>query len=309
MRQGAVAAFSRIDGGALPVCVGAIGQHSNRELDRPGGSRPTQWGCHRRRKGRKVTTGADSTLKVLAIGGGNLRIGETRRIDRRAVELTGKEHPFTVFLPTATGDDEGYCETFRDVYGGELGCDVHVLKLLRDGPGTQAAAELLAAADLVYVGGGNTLRMMKTWRSSGVDRLLLDAAGRGAVMAGVSAGGICWFSYGHSDSLAYTGKPHWSFVRVRGLGLVNALFCPHYHVERREEALQDMVRKRGDTALAADDNTAIEIVGNQWRVYRSRRSGKAYRLTRASGAVHVERLPADHEFRPLAALLSGEPLL
>lgn len=251
---------------------------------------------------------AEPALKVLAIGGGNLRIGETRRIDRRAVELTGKDRPLVAFLPTATGDDEGYCETFRDVYGAELGCDVRVLALLRERPDARAVAELLEAADLVYVGGGNTLRMMKVWRSAGVDRLLVAAAGRGAVMTGVSAGAICWFTFGHSDSLAFTGKPHWDFIRVRGLGLIDTLFCPHYHVERRETALAEMVRKRGGTALAADDNTAFEIVGDRWRVYRSRRSGKAYRVLRTSGDVRAERLPADHEFRSLQRLLSGGTL-
>ncbi len=250
----------------------------------------------------------EPALTILAIGGGNLRIGETRRIDRRAVELTGSDRPLAVFLPTAAGDDEQYCAAFTDVYAGELGCDVRVLPLLRDRPATRTVTDILHAADVVYVGGGNTLRMMNVWRKLGIDRLLVAAAERGAVMVGVSAGAICWFAYGHSDSLAYTGKPHWSFIRVRGLGLVDALFCPHYHVERREEALAEMVRKRGGTALAADDNTAIEIAGERWRVYRSRRSGKAYRVTRRGGDAHVERLPADHEFRPLAPLLAGEPL-
>ena len=134
--------------------------------------------------------------------------------------------------------------------------------------------------------------------------MLREAHERGAVLAGLSAGGICWFRDGHSDSRAYSanGQP-WEYIKVRGLGLVGATFCPHYHAEGREQSVQRMVARKGGVEVACDNCTAIEIVDGRWRVFRSRRRGKAYRIVRERGEVVVERLPADHEFRPLDMLL------
>lgn len=251
---------------------------------------------------------AVSSLKLMAIGGGNLRVGETRRIDQRIVELAGARSPRVVFLPTASGDNPDYAEAFRRVYGSELGARVSVVNLLTDRPSESDIRGLLADAHIVYVGGGNTLRMMKLWRRLGVDRLLHTAARRGCVMAGLSAGGICWWRNGHSDSRAYAGSDEWAYICVRGLGIVDATFCPHYHAEGREADVARFVERRGEPVVACDNNTAIEIVGGRWRVFRSRRTGKAYHIVRERGMAVVERLPADHEYRPLQQLLTRERL-
>jgi dipeptidase E len=248
-----------------------------------------------------------SALTIMAVGGGNMRLGETRRIDERVVELTGTQSPRAVFVPTASGDNLDYTDAFREVYGERLGARVGVLELLRRRPSAAEVRDLLSGADLIYVGGGNTLRMMNLWRRQGVDRLIRAAGRRGAVLAGSSAGGICWFDAGHSDSRAYAGTHNWSYIRVSGLGLVGATFCPHYHAESREEDVARMVAHRGDTVVACDNHTAIELVGGRWRVFRSRRTGRAYHIVRQRGEAVVERLPADHEYRPLSQLLSREP--
>ena len=241
----------------------------------------------------------------MAIGGGNLRLGETRRIDERIVELTGAERPRILLIPTASGDRPDIIEGFREVYGKQLGCDVEVLALCSDSPPAERMAGLVADAQAVYVSGGNTLRMMELWHKAGLDRLLIDTAARGTVLAGSSAGAICWFRDGHSDSLSYTadGRP-WEFIKVAGLGLFDATFCPHCHAEHREESVARMTVRDGGTVIACDNNTAIEIAGDQWRVFRSRRQGKAYRIVRVDSAAVVERLPADHEFRAMEMLIA-----
>jgi dipeptidase E len=247
---------------------------------------------------------AMKTGAIVAIGGGNIRTGETRRIDERVVELTGTSSPRVLFVPTATVDRPEYIESFRRVYGDDLGCRVDVLALYADRSARTAMAGLVAAADAIYVGGGNTLRMMMLWRRLGVDRLLRAAHERGAVLAGTSAGGICWFRDGHSDSRSYSaGEKSWQFIKVRGLGLIDATFCPHYHAEKREGSVSRMVARDGGVVVACDNCTAIEVVDGRWRVYRSRRMGKAYRIVREHGVGVVERLPADHEFRPMEMLV------
>ena len=68
--------------------------------------------------------------KIIAIGGGELRKNETLKIDKEIVRLTGKKHPKALFIPTASGDPKGYCDTFREVYGNTLGCKIDFLLLL-----------------------------------------------------------------------------------------------------------------------------------------------------------------------------------
>ena len=246
----------------------------------------------------------------MAIGGGNIRTGETRRIDARIVELTGKQRPRVLFVPTASGDSREYTEAFLELYASELGCSVDVLMLYRSRPAPSRMASMVAEADAIYVGGGNTLRMMKLWRRLGFDRLLRSAHERRAVLAGTSAGGICWFRDGHSDSRAYSAKAEpWEYIKVRGLGFVNATFCPHYHAEGREQSVERTVARHGGVVVACDNCTAIEIVNGQWRVFRSRRMGKAYKIFRKHREAAAERLPADHEFRPLSILIRKARML
>ena len=138
--------------------------------------------------------------KIVAIGGGELKDLDTLSIDREIVSLTGKKHPTALFIPTASGDAEGYWKTFQGIYGGMLGCKPEVLYLIKENPVKREIEEKILGADLIYVGGGNTMKMLKAWRKKGVDKLLKKAYGQGIVLSGLSAGAICWFAYGCSDS-------------------------------------------------------------------------------------------------------------
>ena len=244
-------------------------------------------------------------LRIVAIGGGDLRALETLAIDRRIVELTGKARPKALFLPTASGDSDDYVDAFEQVYGARLGCQTSHLKVVRNAPSARAMAAAVLGADLVYVGGGNTLRMMRAWRRVGLDRVLRRAASRGVVLSGLSAGAICWFACGHSDSRRFAGRADWRYIRVRGLGLIDALFCPHYHAEGREQELASMVARVGGCAIACNDGAAVEIQGRRYRVLAAWPSGKAYRVGARQGEVVAEPLPADGRFRPLPELLAG----
>ena len=239
----------------------------------------------------------------MAIGGGELKGLETLPIDTRIVELTGKKRPRALFLPTASGDSDEYIETFTRVYGKKLGCRTRTLKLVKNPPSFREVSDAVLSSDLVYVGGGNTLRMMKIWRRVGLDRILREANSRGIILSGLSAGGICWFSFGHSDSRRFSGEPDWDYIRVRGLGLVGALFCPHYHAKQRQESLSRMVSRCGGVAVACDNNAAIEILGDSYRVLVSSRTARAYRVFKKRGTVLAERLSAGKEPRPLEGLL------
>lgn len=141
--------------------------------------------------------------KIVAIGGGKLALRETLAIDRAIVRFTEKSRPRALFIPTASGDSPEYCEIFQSVYGRGLKCSVDVLTLLGSPPAHATMARMIRQADLIYVGGGNTLKMMRRWRRLGVDDLLRKAWRRGCVLSGISAGANCWFEAGSSDSMKF----------------------------------------------------------------------------------------------------------
>lgn len=216
-------------------------------------------------------------MNIIAIGGGSLKKKQTLSIDRAVVELTGKKAPRALFIPTASGDPRDYGEAFDRIYGDMLGCGTDHLLLYRRPGDRAAAAKKIRSADLIYVGGGNTLRMMKMWRRQGIDKLLIEAARRGTVLAGVSAGAICWHAWGHSDSRAYSGKKNWSYIKIRALGLRQGLYCPHLDSEKRHASFKKMVARERMIGIACDNFAAIHYDA----------SGAVCRATRRTARVHI----------------------
>lgn len=244
--------------------------------------------------------------KIVAIGGGDLRTLQTLDIDREIVELSGKERPKALFIPTASSDSVEYWEAFDRAYGGELGCDTDVLYMLGKRPPQERLQDAVLGADVIYVGGGNTLKMMRRWRLLGVDKLLETAYVGGTVLAGLSAGCICWFSYGHSDSMSfYTEDDDWSYIRVKGMGFIDAFGCPHYNGETRQSDFQAMMRDRPGIGIGigVEDCCALEVVDGSYRIITSHEDAAAYRIERSRGGLLVDQIPQSRAFAPLADLL------
>ena len=157
------------------------------------------------------------------------------------------------------------------------------------------------------MGGGNTLAMMRLWRRLGVDPLLRAAYEKGIVLAGISAGAICWFDAGHSDSMSFYDPRNWEYIRVKGLGLVHGIHCPHYNgrtrgVPRRKD-FQEMIGKTGGIGIAIENNCAIEFIdGRLYRVIGSRSNARAYRLWKNRGVVAAEEIRRQDEWAPIEEL-------
>ena len=228
-------------------------------------------------------------MNIIAIGGGSLKKKQTLPIDRFVVKLTGKKSPKTLFIPTASSDDEEYCEAFDGVYGDLLGCRTDHLLLYRRPGDRAAAAKKIESADLIYVGGGNTLRMMKIWRQLGIDTMLSKEGQQGTVLAGVSAGAICWHEWGHSDSRSYSGMKHWSYIKVRGLGLRPGLYCPHLDSEKRHASFKAMVSRDQMTGIACDNFAAVHYDDSGARCITSRRMARVHIYTFSNGRVTSQR--------------------
>jgi dipeptidase E len=228
-------------------------------------------------------------MQIVAIGGGELKDKETFSIDKFIVDLAGKKSARALFIPTASGDAEGYCDTFDRIYGNKLGCKTDNLLLLSRDKERNHFEEKLFEADIIYVGGGNTLKMMKLWRRSGIDSLMKKAGQRGAVLTGISAGAICWYQWGHSDSQSFSKKPQWDFIRVKGLGFCRGIFCPHFDAEFRKKYFYEMITRRGGLGVACDNNAAVWHNNGRKPIVKTAHNNSAVHLyKRKNGKVVVE---------------------
>ncbi|MBN2558119.1 MAG: Type 1 glutamine amidotransferase-like domain-containing protein [Clostridia bacterium] len=231
--------------------------------------------------------------KIVAISGGEFKNGSgqggTLTIDREIVGLCKKEKPGLLFIPTASRDSIEYCNGIGAYFSEEFNCNVSYLKLY-DNPGIEEIKKKVLSADIIYTGGGNTYRMMKVWRRLGVDSLLFEAWQKGAVMSGMSAGAICWFRFGASDSWKFT-NPDAGMIKVRGLGMVRMGICPHYDMEpERKEYLRRLIQNSPGVVLALDDCCAIEIIDDNYRIISSDDNANAYLVYWSKGRYTEELL-------------------
>lgn len=145
--------------------------------------------------------------------------------------------------------------------------------------------------------------MLKTWRRNGIDKLLVKAYGRGIVLSGISAGAICWFTYGCSDSRRFSNPEDASFMRVKGLGLLNLTVSPHHIREKhRDNSLVKLMRKTPGVAVAIDDNSALEIVDNQYRIITSKKGVGARKVYYSKKELHQIKIETN-DYRPISDLL------
>ena len=214
---------------------------------------------------------------IIAIGGGEVAQKETYEIDRFIVEAAKKERPNFLFIPTASKDAPAYVKMIRKLYG-DLGCNTDTLYLSNVEVNREEVNQKIENADIIYVGGGNTQYMMKVWEEYGVDKALMRAYQSGKVLSGLSAGSICWFIAGHSDSEFIENiekpKPIW----VKGLGILPYLHCPHYDEPDRVGFDAFYAGQLAD-AIAIENQVAIVWDDGEMKVIKSNPMKYAYRLS------------------------------
>jgi dipeptidase E len=247
---------------------------------------------------------------IVAIGGGVIRTKGTAAIDRETIRLTGKKNPKLLFIPTASADSERYWTHVQEYFGSYLKCKTDVLFLVKEQPSNEQIRKKILSADVIYVGGGNTLRMMRVWRRLSIDKLLRTAYENGIVLSGISAGAICWFDSGHSDSMSFYNADEWKYINVKGLGLVKGIHCPHYNgmtrgVPRRKH-FRDMIRKTGGIGIAIENNCAIEFIdGRFYRVVTSKACARAYKVYENGTKVIARQIRQQQKLMPIESLVDG----
>jgi len=242
----------------------------------------------------------------MAIGGGAIgKPGtkvETLALDLEIIQLSGRKRPKLLFIPTASSDANWYCKAIQKHFGDILKCKVEILYLINNQHSKKEIEKKILKSDIIYVGGGNTLKMLTIWRKLGVDSIIFKAYENDIVLSGLSAGAICWFRYGDSDSRRFK-NPDANLIKIRGLNIINALCCPHYNTEGRKEHVKIIMKKTAGVAIGLDNCSAIECVDNKYRIIVSRGSANAFKLFWLDGKYHEEVIKKTETFLPLDTLL------
>ena len=189
---------------------------------------------------------------IIAIGGGGFGANPGQGIiEEYILKQTKKKKPNICFIPTATGDNEAYKVNYYATFS-KLQCNPTHLDFFKRTPDLN---ELISTQDAIFVGGGNTKSMLAVWKEWRLDKLLKRAYKQGTVMSGVSAGAICWFENGITDSWAADLKimPCMNFIK--------GTCCPHYDEEpQRKPAVKKLIlASKVKNIYAVDGGVALHI--------------------------------------------------
>jgi peptidase E len=207
-------------------------------------------------------------------------------LDDFVLSLARRQPAHICFVPTASADSATYIAKFYRTFTRRAVCtDLTLFDSLPRNPSRTAdLRSFLLEQDVIYVGGGSTANLLAIWRAHGVDAIMLEAWANGAVLSGISAGMICWFESGLTDSYGPL-EP-----LTDGLGLLEGSACPHYDGElERRSMYQKAIANGLAGGYAADDGVALHFRGAEFvEAVSSRAEARAYRVELVGGEV-VER--------------------
>ncbi|WP_099355389.1 Type 1 glutamine amidotransferase-like domain-containing protein [Fredinandcohnia onubensis] len=225
--------------------------------------------------------------QIIAMGGGGFSMEpDNLLLDQYILAQVNKDFPKVCFVPTASGDQTNYIERFYKAFN-TLPCQPTHLSLFE--PNFEDLEKYILDQDVIYVGGGNTRNMLLLWKEWGLDRILKQAYENGIVLAGLSAGAICWFEEGLTDPL---NAP---LYKLDCLGLLKGSNCPHYDGEnkRRPSYHQLILEGKINEGYGVDDGVALHFVNETLtKSVSSRPNAKAYFVRRTHNQIVEEDLKA-----------------
>lgn len=203
--------------------------------------------------------------RIIAIGGGELKSKETLEIDRYianlARERAGENRPYGLFIGTASHDSMPYFNSFKKTYTSVFNIKADVALTVYGEMDLEKIRGKFEKADFIYVGGGDTLYMIKRWKEFGLLDLIKDAYDRGVIICGLSAGAICWFEDIYTDS--ELAKRDGLYSMQKGLGWLKGTVSPHYN-ERADDFDAIMLSgSKGDKAYGIENLAALEFVNGE----------------------------------------------
>ena len=195
---------------------------------------------------------------IVAIGGGGFgRSLGNLLIEKYIVSLSKNKRPKVCFIPTASGDNDLYKLNFYRTFS-KLNCITSHLDFFSR---TEDLEEMIMSKDIIYVGGGNTKSMLAVWRDWNLDKILRKAYEDGIIMSGVSAGAICWFDKGITDSYAN------NLEILNCLGFIKGIACPHFDEENEREPYVREIIEKGlvDSCICIEGLCALHVINEKIR--------------------------------------------
>ena len=231
---------------------------------------------------------SDRQRQIIAIGGGGFyRDPENLGLERYILQQTNTAEKRVAFVPTASAEPDSYLVSFYTAFL-RLGCRPSHLSFFKRTPDLRS---YLLNQDVIFVGGGNTKSMLAVWREWGVPEIRRQAWDSGIVLTGVSAGAICWFEQGVTDSWAGELRS------LDCLGFLPGSCCPHYDGEADRRPSYHRLLTGGEIAsgVAIEDWTGVHYRETDvHRVVASKAGAKAYSLRVVNGSVQEVPLSVDY---------------
>lgn len=225
-------------------------------------------------------------MKLMLIGGGDIgKSGtkyETGEIDKKIVKLCGKEKPNFLFIGLASCFADSYYKLIKDIYK-NLGCETGKIsnKTLTH---IEVVEEKIKNADIIYIGGGDTVKLVNILKENGIDKMLREKLNSKCVLAGISAGAIAYLKSGLSDTEIINNISD-NYVKVDGLGFIDYMFVPHFSSDPKKiKDLEEVLKaNKNKVALCVDNCAALEVIDGNIKVIKSDEKAKAYKATYKDG--------------------------
>ena len=216
-------------------------------------------------------------MKLMLIGGGsnghNNHPYETKEIDEEVVRMTNKENPVFLFIGLASSFSDSYYDVMKEIYK-KLGCKTTYLKKSNILNNPNIVEKKISEADIIYMSGGDTTKLVNALREYHIDELLFKAAERGCVLSGISAGAIAISKSGLSD-YQITQNISNNYTFTEGLGILDIDICPHADDLKRQEDLKTSLKDTKAKVLALENGTALKVEDENFKIVRGIPNAKA----------------------------------
>ncbi|MDC0084237.1 peptidase E [Oceanospirillaceae bacterium] len=216
---------------------------------------------------------AQTEFTIIAIGGGGFTHETDPDLEDFILAQSPVKHPNIGFIGAASHDSPSRIDLFYQRFLGSTQSPSHLLQ----SASIQTAKDWVSQQDIIYVGGGDTQHLLSYFRKNQLDHVLATAANSGTILAGVSAGAVCWYEFALSDAAGNGLEP------LPGIGLIAGSCCPHYSSEPgRQMAFQQQISNGTlPNGIAIDDGVAV--------LTRSGQPPRFYSAREALGAYAVEK--------------------
>lgn len=216
-------------------------------------------------------------MKLMLIGGGsnghNNHPYETKEIDEEVVKMTNKENPIFLFIGLASSFSDSYYDVMKDIYK-KLGCKTTYLKKSNIQNNPDIVRKKIREADIIYMSGGDTTKLVRTLKEYHIDELLLEAADRGCVLSGISAGANAIAKSGLSDYQIINNISE-NYAFTEGLGILDIDICPHADDLKRQLDLKSSLKNTNKKVLSLENGTALKVLDEEFIIVTSIPSAKA----------------------------------